>query len=273
MANTEFQERDLLINEIECNLWETWANWGRGPGCVLHEENNILWFETPLPIIPYNGVLRFSVSDDSERQINAIINRFQNRQVPFIWVLHPSSQPPDLSHRLVDHGLKDVEPIYGMARTLASLPDLPALPSNIQVRKVADEHDANALIQFASWRWNIPEEHQTAYAKIVSQEFRFGMPGAKAHMWQAWHEDRPIAKVALYLGSRSAGIYAVATRPEARRQGLASFLTVTALHYAYDAGYHLAILHSTPMAQKLYKSMGFASIAEFRLFASEDVHM
>jgi ribosomal protein S18 acetylase RimI-like enzyme len=273
VANTEFQERDLLINEIECNLWETWANWGRGPGCVLHEENNILWFETPLPIIPYNGVLRFSVSDDSERQINAIINRFQNRQVPFIWVLHPSSQPPDLSHRLVDHGLKDVEPIYGMARTLASLPDLPALPSNIQVRKVADEHDANALIQFASWRWNIPEEHQTAYAKIVSQEFRFGMPGAKAHMWQAWHEDRPIAKVALYLGSRSAGIYAVATRPEARRQGLASFLTVTALHYAYDAGYHLAILHSTPMAQKLYKSMGFASIAEFRLFASEDVHM
>jgi GNAT superfamily N-acetyltransferase len=273
VANAEFQDRDLLINEIERNLWETWANWGRGPGCVLHDESDVLWFETPLPIIPYNGVLRFSVSDDSEHQVNAIINRFQDRQVPFIWVLHPSSRPPDLSHRLVDRGLKDVEPIYGMARSLASLPDLPALPSNIQVRKVADEHDANALIQFASWRWSIPEEHQPAYTKIVSQEFRFGMPGAKAHMWQAWREDQPIAKAALYLGSRSAGIYAVATRPEARRLGLASFLTVTALHYARDAGYHLAVLHSTPMAQKLYKSIGFTSIAEFRLFASDDVHI
>ena len=273
MAKTAFQDRDVLINEIERNLWETWANWGRGPGCVLHEEKDVLWFETPLPIIPYNGVLKFSASDDSEHQVNAIINHFQNRQVSFIWVLHPSSQPPDLSRRLIDHGLKDVEPIYGMARSLASLPALPALPSNIQVRKIEDEHDANALIQFASWRWSIPEEHQAAYTKIVSREFRFGMPGTKAHMWQAWREDQPIAKAALYCGSGSAGIYAVATRPEARRLGLANFLAITALHYARDAGHHLAVLHSTPMAQKLYKSMGFASIAEFRLFASDEVYV
>lgn len=92
-------------------------------------------------------------------------------------------------------------------------------------------------------------------------------------MWQAWREDRPIAKAALYLGSSAAGIYAVATRPEARRLGLANFLTVTALQYARDAGYQLAVLHSTPMAQKLYKSMGFASIAELRLFASDDVYV
>ena len=99
------------------------------------------------------------------------------------------------------------------------------------------------------------------------------MPGAKAHMWQAWREGKPIAKAALYLGSDSAEICAVATRPEARRLGLARFLTVTALHYARDTGYHLAVLHSTPMAQKLFKSMGFASIAEFRLFASDDVYI
>ncbi len=113
----------------------------------------------------------------------------------------------------------------------------------------------------------------TAYTKVVSREFRFGMPGTKAHMWQAWREDQPIAKAALYCGSGSAGIYAVATRPEARRLGLANFLAITALHYARDAGHHLAVLHSTPMAQKLYKSMGFASIVEFRLFASDDVHL
>lgn len=273
MANDEFQDRDVLIDEIERNLWETWANWGRGPGCELHEEKDVLWFETPLPLIPYNGVLRFSASDDAQPQIDAIIKRFQDRQVPFIWVLHPSSQPPDLSRRLVDRGLKDVEPFYGMARSLASLPDFPALPANIQVRKVEDERDANALIQFASWRWSIPDVHQPAYTKIVSQGFRFGMPEAKAHMWQAWREDRPIAKAALYLGSSAAGIYAVATRPEARRLGLANFLTVTALQYARDAGYQLAVLHSTPMAQKLYKSMGFASIAELRLFASDDVYV
>ncbi len=273
MAKAESQDTGVLINEIERNLWESWANWGRGPGCELHEEQDVLWFETPLPIIPYNGVLRFSASDDAQPQINTIINHFQDREVPFIWILHPSSQPSDLSHRLVDRGLKDVEPIYGMARRLASLPDLSALPANIQVRKVEDERDANALIQFASWRWGIPQELQSAYANIVSQEFRIGMPGADAHMWQAWRDGQSIAKVVLYLGSSSAGIYGVATRPEARGLGLASFLTNTALHYARDAGYHLAVLHSTPMAQHLYRSMGFDSIAEFRLFSSSDVYV
>ena len=90
------------------------------------------------------------------------------------------THPPDLSQRFVDHGFEDVEPMYGMARSLASLPDLSVLPPNIQIRKAED-----------------------------------------------WH--------------------------------------VTA--------YHLAVLHTTPMAQKLYESMGFASIAEFRLFASDDVYI
>jgi ribosomal protein S18 acetylase RimI-like enzyme len=273
VAKAEFGEKDALVDEIEKNMWEAWANWGRGPGCALHEDRDVLWFETPLPIIPYNGVLRFSAKNNSEPQLNAIISHFQNRQVPFFWALHPTSQPPDLPQLLVDRGLKDVEPMYGMARSLASLPDLPDLPSNIHIRKVEDELDASALIQFASWRWSIPEEHQSVYTKIVSRGFGFGRAGAKAHMWQAWREGRPIAKAALYLGSSSAGIYAVATRPEARRLGLANALTVTALHYARDASYHLAVLHSTPMAQKLYKSMGFSSIVEFPLYASDDVYI
>jgi ribosomal protein S18 acetylase RimI-like enzyme len=152
------------------------------------------------------------------------------------------------------------------------LPKLPPLPADIEIRKIVDERDASAFHQFATWRWNVPEEYKEHYAAIV-EEFRFGQSGSKAFMWQAWRAEQPISKVALYLGARSAGIYAVVTRPEARRLGLASTLTLTALREARSLGYRLAVLHSSPMAQSLYQSLGFDTIAEFRLFASEEVHI
>jgi hypothetical protein len=48
--------KEEVIHQVELNLWETWSNFGRGPGCTLHEEGDVLWFETPIPIIPYNTV-------------------------------------------------------------------------------------------------------------------------------------------------------------------------------------------------------------------------
>ncbi len=261
-----------IVDEIERNLWETWSVYGRGKGCALHDEDDALWFETPLPIIPYNGVLRFQVRDKAQSKINAIVEHFTNRKVAFMWIVHPSSLPLDLPAQLKDHGLKDVEPIYGMARSLSNLPEVPPLPGDIEVRKVAGERDAGAFYQFAAWRWNIPEEHKQLYASIVSQ-FRVGRPDSKTHMWQAWRGDQPIAKAGMHLGSGSAGIYAVVTKPEARRLGLARILTLTALHMAWDSGYRLAVLHSTPVAQTLYQSLGFSTLAEFRLYASEDVQV
>jgi len=126
--------------------------------------------------------------------------------------------------------------------------------------------------QFAEWRWNVPEPYQAEYESIV-RCFRFGEPDSKAHMWQAWRGDQPVAKAGMYLAANSAGIYAVVTRPEDRRLGLAQTLTLTALHAARSLGYRVAVLHSTPMAEALYRSIGFSTIAQFRLFASEEVHI
>lgn len=66
---------------------------------------------------------------------------------------------------------------------------------------------------------------------------------------------------------------AIVTKPEARRLGLASILTLTALKTARMLGKNFAVLHSTPMAENLCRSLGFETIVEFRLFASEEVHI
>jgi len=272
MPEVDISKRTKLIDEIERNLWETWSMFGRGPGCALHEEEDALWLETPIPIVPYNGILKFQVQGNVDQRVDSIIEHFNQRRAQFMWIVHPTAQPPDLRDRLQKRGLKDVEPILGMARDLTDLPELPPLPEDIEVRKVADESDTCAFYQFAEWRWHVPDEYRDEYAAIVT-EFRVGKPSSKAHMWQAWRAGQPISKAGMYLGSGSAGIFAVVTRPEARGLGLARFLTLAALHEARSSGYRLAVLHSTPMAENLYQSLGFATIAEFRLFASEEVRV
>jgi GNAT superfamily N-acetyltransferase len=262
-------DREVLARQLEVNLWQTWSVFGRGPGSTLHDDDDALWFDTPVPIIPYNGVLRFHGQSSVDDRIAGFVDHFHRRNAHFMWILHPSSSPADLSQRLLAHGLKDVEPIPGMGRRLDDLPLIPPLPSGIQVRKVASESDASAFYQFAAWRWNVPEELQEPYKALV-RAFRFGEPGSNAHMWQAWREGQPVAKAGLHFASESAGIYAVVTRPEARGLGLASTLTLTALHHARASGYSLAVLHSTPMAEGLYRSLGFENIAQFRLFGSDN---
>ena len=175
MDEVDIPDRGRLVREIEENLWEMWANFGRGPGCSLHEKDDLLWFETPIPIIPYNGVLRFQLQANVDQRIDSIVEHFVRKEAQFMWVVHPSSGPSDLRDRLQSRGLKDVEPIFGMARTLDDLPELPPLPDGIEIRKVANERDASAFYQFAAWRWHVPDEYKEHYAAIV-KGFRFGHP-------------------------------------------------------------------------------------------------
>jgi ribosomal protein S18 acetylase RimI-like enzyme len=264
--------RAAFLRELEANLWETWSTYGYGPGCSLHQDDDVIWYETPIPIIPYNGVIKFQVRINTDDVIKGIIDHFREKDTQFMWILHPTAEPGDLRERLLGHGMKDVEPIIGMARTLQDLEPVSPLPEGIEIRKVESERDVNAFYQFAAWRWNVPEHYQADYESVVST-FRIGKPDTKAHMWQAWREGQPVAKAGMYISSGSAGIYAVVTKPEARRLGLARSITLTALHEAYSQGSRVAVLHSTPMAEKLYQSIGFETIAEFRLFASEEVYV
>lgn len=54
MNEQNFISEATKIHELEVNLWGMWSHFGRGQGCILHDEGEILWYETPIPIIPYN---------------------------------------------------------------------------------------------------------------------------------------------------------------------------------------------------------------------------
>ena len=79
MDKIDISDRNVLLHELEANLWEAWSMFGRSPGCSLHEKDDQLWFETPIPIIPYNGVLRFQAKSNVDQKIDIIVEHFARK--------------------------------------------------------------------------------------------------------------------------------------------------------------------------------------------------
>ena len=105
------------------------------------------------------------------------------------------------------------------------------------------------------------------------EKFQIGERTSKTRFWLAWKDGVPISKIGLYNGSGSAGIYGVATRPEARGLGIASILMVEAMKAAREMGHKLAVLDSSPLAENLYKRLGFITVAPLHLFSQEAAYL
>jgi GNAT superfamily N-acetyltransferase len=258
--------KEDVIHQVEVNLWETWSNFGRGPGCTLHEEDDALWFETPIPILPYNTVLRFQVEHNVDERIDFLVNKYKERNVPQLWIVHPSAQPGDLTERLQKRGLQEIEIAPCMGRSLENLPDMPPIPYGVEIREALGETDLIELYGLAAWRWGVPDEHRPQLRKMI-EKFEIGERTSNTRFWLAWKDGVPISKIGMYNGSGSAGIYGVATKPEARGLGIASILMNVAMQAAKEMGHNLAVLDSSPLAEKLYQRLGFINVAPLRLYS------
>jgi ribosomal protein S18 acetylase RimI-like enzyme len=259
-----------IIDALEGNLWAMWRLFGLGRGCSLHEDENATWFETPIENLPYNGVLRFrsdGTSAEVKEQVEAIFAHFQQRGVPFFWLVHPSMLPKDLDKLLEARGLVELESFPGMAALLDSIPQpVYEVPGGIEIREVIDAKDRASVMELIAWRWEVPEAARPLLPD-VSSAFDVRGPGSQVRCWAAWKDGKPVSKVVLNITGEACGIYGVATRPEARGLGLARNMTLMACEAAREAGSRFCVLHSTEMAINLYRKIGFREQnAIFRLF-------
>ena len=254
-----------MIDALEENLWSMWSTFGRGEGCTLVDEPHLLRFETPIPHVPYNSIMRCRVADPD--LVDDVLARYLSRNVPIMWVVHPSA-PAELPDLLASRGLVEAEICPGMTAPLDALPEPGPLPDGIEIAEIGIE-DADRYVDLVSWRYSLPADAVPVVRSFL-RAARVGDPGTTMHLFEARLDGRAVAKVAVHDGAGVLGVYGVATRPEARGRGLARWLTLHALQAAARPGLDTAILHSTPMATSLYEGMGFEPVADFRLWSQPD---
>ena len=99
----------------------------------------------------------------------------------------------------------------------------------------------------------------------------FGLPGgllanadpARFPIRVARREGEVVAAALAFDHAGDCGIYNVETLEHARRQGLATALTLQHLHEARDRGCQTASLQATPEAERVYAALGFRALGQF----------
>lgn len=262
-------ESSATIASVEKNLWSMWSQFGHGPGCALHDAGGVTWFETPIPVPPYNMVLRCHGHGHAHETIGRVFSRFRRRAVPFVWFVHPSARPVDLGMLLERQGFTAVEQVTGMAMDLTTAQESPQVPSGVEIQRVTPPSGLALFMEFVAARWHVPAAAR-AHLALIADTFRIGAVGSPNRAWIAVRDGTAIAKVFTHDVGDVVGIYGMATRTASRGLGLGRALCLTALADARSRGCRLAVLHSSPMAVPLYTSVGFREAGPFSLFAAPD---
>jgi GNAT superfamily N-acetyltransferase len=241
------------IRAIENNLFASMLSFRHWPRIETHDDPEVLWVTSDIPSLLFNSILRARLLPD---RIDAIIQeriaQGKARHVPLLWWTGPATQPADLGDHLQRHGFIHDEDMPGMAVGLARLPhDLP-ISEGLEVRRVKDPALLKQWSQVCAAGFGMPEFMAEAFYSIATC-----CDPATFRAYLGWLDGKPVATSLVLIEAGVAGLYNVATLPEARRKGIGAALTVLPLLDAETEGYRLGILQASEMGASVYRALGF----------------
>ena len=260
------------IAAISSSFTAHWRHFGLYPGSNLRDEHGVLWFESSIRHLPYNGVIRTEIDDprDVEAVVAKVTGSFRQRGVPFMWVVLPTDRPANLGSVLAAHGLDLVETAIGMDRDLADWEPEP-VRSDARIVDVGMEpeglRDYEELIRTY---WSVPESERQMIETLNRHWTGERSPGFRL---VAYVDGVAVGK----LFANTEGypdrllVVGVAVKPEARGHGVATAMMASAMGHAKGRGVRRVVLQSSEMAHSMYRRMGFIERCTFKVFATAPI--
>mgnify|MGYP003618819598 CR=1 FL=1 len=252
-----------LVEAIEANVFDFFAQFSQGPGIEVHNDPELLWLISNIAYPLFNSALRPRFTPESaEAGIEAMIAHYRFANVPALWWTGPTTTPADLGARLTAHGFIGGEASPGMAADLRQLNEEIATPIGFTIEKVTTTAMLRDWCRPFAVAFELPDF-------VIEPLITFYDPagfgaGMALDNYIGRLNGEPVAASSVYYGAGVAGIYNVATAPEARRQGVGALMTLAPLREARDAGYRAGILHSSEMGVNVYRRLGFEEYCQVR---------
>ena len=242
-----------LVKAIEENIFSYLPYNHQWPRATAYEDSVIFWAMTDVPHPLFNCIARAQLpSEKVEKTISDLISEAKKRNVPLMWWTGPATQPVDLTEYLEKSGFVCVSQVPGMALDLEYLRnDLPK-PAGLATYRVEDKESLKQWCQVLGTCFEMSD-----FEIEANYDFMHYIDLDKTRPYLGMVKKQPVATSLLHLGAGVAGIYCVATIPEARRRGIGAWMTYLPLCEAQKIGYSVGIIHSTEMGLGVYRSLGF----------------
>ena len=250
-----------MLEAMEVNFAEEMMSFGRVlSGGIVREGPELWWFYTGLPHL--NGVtMTHLASNDktyADEKITEALDFFSKRNTTTHWSISPATRPTDLTTHLQARGFAKVGEDINMAIALHTMNEETPSRPELVIKEIVDletlkiHHDIS-MRGFDS----TPEVAQTYYDNYVATGFGKEKPW---HHYIAWHHETPVGIASLLLHAGIAGVYGIATLPEARKQNIGTALTYHTLQEARALGYRVAILVPSQAGLHMYRKIGFQEV-------------
>jgi GNAT superfamily N-acetyltransferase len=228
----------------------------------LIDADGIYGVMTDVPLTFFNGIATTRLSNGAAA-IERVRDRYQRAGRAFRWWVTPSAEPADLAARLAANGFRHVYDCNGMSADLSTMQDRPHAPGLV-IRRARSREEmepwAHILVSVFRLSKNDGTEWLDAFTRIGYSD-----DASWAH-FVGYLGETPVATTSLMLAADLAGVYHVATMPEARGRGLGAALTHQAMLHAREAGAERAVLQSSEMGYGVYRSLGFVDHCPLTLY-------
>jgi len=256
-----------IEHAIEFNLYEFFRSMVNieFEDAQYEETENFSRFFTGIPFYFFNGVIDNHISSENAmKKIKENITFFEKRQVPFLWVLGPSSTPKNMGELLIKNGFI-IDKLQGMAYNIKILNTESELLNKVEIIKVESLDNLKVWNDIILTGFEFPKEVRSDF---FFEAFSFILLNNRASVcaFLAYYDGNPVASSLVLYKAGVAGIHMVTTLEEARGKGIGTAITLASLREAKKLGYETAILHSSEMGLNIYKQMGFKEYCKIELF-------
>ena len=154
----------------------------------------------------------------------------------------------------------------GMAIDLSILENGPQ-PHNFTIRPVENDEMLGTYVRTVAKGFDIPASIHDSIAEL---ERGVGVgPDVFLSRYIGYQNGIPVASSAMLIHSGVAGMYNVATLPEARKQGIGAAMTRMPLIDAQLKGYRVGTIQAMEMGYSVYKKLGFRDVCSISLYLAK----
>lgn len=246
---------EALANAIEANLYATVPFSHHWPQAEVYAGPEISWCMTDITFPMCNVVFRANLKPEQVNStIENLISRGRARKVNVQWIIGGDTKPANLSEYLIAHGFTTHGDGAGMAIDLLAMNEDVPEPAGLKIIEVKDRKTLKTWCHITSIGFSIPEVAEPGLVDWFKTDIQLKQP---LKFYLGLLQGKPVATSMYFLAEGVAGIYFVATVPEARNRGIGFAITRRPLQEAGKKGYRVGILQASKMGEPVYRRMGF----------------
>jgi GNAT superfamily N-acetyltransferase len=221
----------------------------------IHQVGGVFAFVTGIPFALFNGCV--IVEGATTGQLEAAMDWVASRALPHrVWIAE--SFAASLGDVPLARGFRrDERPYPGMV--LHPVPDPPAPPVGVTVAPVT-EVGLDEFLAVSIEGGMSPEAARQLYPASFAAD-------PDVQLFTGRLDGRAVGTAVAIRSEDASGIYAVGTRPPARRRGVGTALTWAAVEAGRAWACDTIVLQASPMGFPVYEAMGFRTVVSYAQFA------